>query len=1277
MQIYNNPFDNKTNRNNVRNNQALAKGLQSLSKNNSANNVKQAVSTLIKGQVIKGLVLDVSNKQVVLEMENGEKLNATVKEAVDLNIGEQLYFEVKDESSNQIQLRPLTDPNINPQNATLEKVLNSNGLMLNEKNLSIVSELMDQGMNLDDTTIRTIIRNSTKFPDASIKSLVSMEKLQLPVNENTVSQLNEYEEGNGMILKQTEDFINQFCEELQHCKETKGFGAVSQKLNQVMKDENPSVTKELEVLQKINQVIEDKNAGVIKDTQVLKKINQIIQDEYSGQTEGANISSDNAFVKMSGSSVVSGEESVIQRGLQSNPSEESVVQRGLQSNSGEESVVQRELQSNPSEGLGIITETKEGQILEKINQIIQKEYPEAIEAQKSEAVIQKAIKESQTENLQAINLKMVPEAKDAQVLQKITQIIQKEYFGEIKDAKGESVTEKNLHTNKADHFQTAAPTKEGQILEKINQVIQDEFGGDVNSVKGESVIQKGQTEIPSQSSQTQNLQMSSEAKEIQAIQKIKQIIKEEYLEEVTETNDETLAPKETQLSQMQNHDATTSSKETQLSQSQNLNQNERIPFGTKDAEFTQKSEKVVQEEVVAKNTELMSKISKVVQDENLGSLKEMKILQKLTEAVRNIEIQSNQSEPIKITPLTIKLNQFVPKENSVQNKESQMLQKFEQVIKEENLGSAKESQLMEKLTQIVKNQPSDIVQKSTVNLAQNSDSNRIHAQNNSMVQNKEIHIAQVQSGGVSQSQDTNLSQNQSTNQIRRQDMNMIQRQGMDMIQNETINMVQNQNSDTSKEAQLIQKINQLIQMEIENLGAVQESNVDSLVQSIKQMIQEASITGDLNLNEIDMSQNIAKDGSVLKPAQDEKQSILFEEFDTSKIVKQNSSKIVEYALSNANSFEEALDSFLNIANHPLIKGQINPESMKQITDIYASDLSKEEMLSQIEQVLNQEVTSNTLTSENGVDAMLQESPKHTAQKLVEFMDQMDLLKNLPQESAQRPALNSGFPSNKTLSQASNLNQSQNLNNNGTTNQNQNLNQNGNSNQNQTLNLSASGLPAKLESELSSLRNFLQSKDFNDIVKGALQERWYAEPEDLKDDFKVKEQIRKIGNDLNQISQLFEKEGGFQKSAELSNQIKDNIDFMNQVNQYYNYVQIPLKLTEQLTNSELYVYTNKKNLKNNDGQISVLLHLDMKNLGSTDIHVSLTNQSVHTRFYLEEEDSLNILETHINELETAIQKLGYTMSYEMNVRQQMPSFSENLLEEKPKADIKRYNFDVRM
>ena len=87
MQIYNNPFEQKGNKNNVRNNQILMRGLKTLAKSNTSQTAKPIVTSFVKGQVIKGLVLDVSNKQVVLQMENGEKLNATIKDAAPLNIG--------------------------------------------------------------------------------------------------------------------------------------------------------------------------------------------------------------------------------------------------------------------------------------------------------------------------------------------------------------------------------------------------------------------------------------------------------------------------------------------------------------------------------------------------------------------------------------------------------------------------------------------------------------------------------------------------------------------------------------------------------------------------------------------------------------------------------------------------------------------------------------------------------------------------------------------------------------------------------------------------------------------------------------------------------------------------------------------------------------------------------------------------------------------------------------------------------------------------------------
>ena len=1001
MQIYNNPFDNKANRNNARSNQTLMKGMQTLSKNNSVNNVKQTVSTLVKGQVIKGLVLNVSNKQVFLEMENGERLEATVKEAVDLNIGEQLYFEVKDESSNQIQLRPLTDPNINPQNATLEKVLHSNGLMLNEKNLSIVSELMDQGMNLDDTTIRTIIRNSTKFPEASIKSLVLMEKLQLPVNETNLSQLAEYEEGNGMILKQTEDFIHQFCEELQACKDSKGFEEVSQKLNQIMEEGDSSVTKETEVLQKIHQVIED--ATTTKDAQVLQKINQIIQTEYSSLNNELNISK-------------------------------------------EASVIQKELQTSHMEGLEITSETKGTQILEKINQIIQEEYPENISATKSETVIQKGLKENQSENLQAVNLKMTPEAKDAQVLQKISQIIQKEYLGEIKDAKGESVIQKNVQTGKAKDVQISAEVKATKILEKINQLIQDEVGEDVNHVKGEAVVQKGQMEHPTQNLQTGSVQKLSETKEIQIIQKINQIIKEEYLGEVEETKSESVPQKE-----------------TTLNQTQNPKQEDNITKDTPNTELMQKFSKAAQEESGMKSPEFITKISKAVQEENLGALKEARILQKLNEVIHNIENQPEQKESIKGTLITIKLNQLIQKENPVPNKETQMIQKFEQVIHEENLGTIKENQLLQKLIQVVKNQNSDVIQ------TQKVDENQ--TQNMTMPQN--------QSGNVSQN----------NNIIPDKDINMIQNQSNHMIQNQKINTIQVQNNDIlqteytglSKEAQLIQKINQLIQVETESLNMMQTSDVESLVQEIKQLLQDAyfeenlSFKENLNLKENVGNQNIVQTETLAENPLDMKNSLFFEEFDTSKLLARTSSKTVEYVLSNNGTFKEVLDSFFDLANQPFLKGQISQEDMQQITNIYASELPKEEMISQIEQVL---IKSSNVSMGETINTTQAET-EQVAQKIVDFMDKLDLLKDLPQDLTQKSALNSNFNSNKN----------QNLYQNST------LNQNGNSNQNLTLNQTANILSQKLESELSALREFLQSKGFNDIVKGALQERWYVEPED--------------------------------------------------------------------------------------------------------------------------------------------------------------------------------------
>ena len=49
-----------------------------------------------------------------------------------------------------------------------------------------------------------------------------------------------------------------------------------------------------------------------------------------------------------------------------------------------------------------------------------------------------------------------------------------------------------------------------------------------------------------------------------------------------------------------------------------------------------------------------------------------------------------------------------------------------------------------------------------------------------------------------------------------------------------------------------------------------------------------------------------------------------------------------------------------------------------------------------------------------------------------------------------------------------------------------------------------------------------------------------------------------------------------------------LNLWNQLNQAYTYVQVPLKMSCQNANGELYVYTNKKNLRDPDAELSAYI-----------------------------------------------------------------------------------------
>lgn len=152
-------------------------------------------------------------------------------------------------------------------------------------------------------------------------------------------------------------------------------------------------------------------------------------------------------------------------------------------------------------------------------------------------------------------------------------------------------------------------------------------------------------------------------------------------------------------------------------------------------------------------------------------------------------------------------------------------------------------------------------------------------------------------------------------------------------------------------------------------------------------------------------------------------------------------------------------------------------------------------------------------------------------------------------------------------------------------------------------------------------------------------------------------------------------------AKSAQNLKANVDFMNQLNQMFQYVQLPLKFAESHASGELYVYGNGKKLSLVDGNVSALLHLDMEHLGTVDIHVEMNpEKQVKTNFYFEDEAMLDFIYEHIDMLNERLEKRGYGPVTNVQMRDDSTKTPVSEIFEKKEETpvlLKSQSFDARI
>lgn len=218
-------------------------------------------------------------------------------------------------------------------------------------------------------------------------------------------------------------------------------------------------------------------------------------------------------------------------------------------------------------------------------------------------------------------------------------------------------------------------------------------------------------------------------------------------------------------------------------------------------------------------------------------------------------------------------------------------------------------------------------------------------------------------------------------------------------------------------------------------------------------------------------------------------------------------------------------------------------------------------------------------------------------------------------------------------------------------------------------------------DTSSLRNLLQNPKVTELPGKLLLDRWSIRPEDVESAEKVEELYQKLGKQLKGLSGLLEENGQSSSSAcQTVANLSRNVDFLQQINQTYAYIQLPLRLHQgEHKTGELFVYTNKKNLARKDGQVSALLHLDMEHLGPVDVYVALQDTKVSTKFYVQNDEILDYLEANMDVLTERLKKRGYDCKCETNLRTQMQQTAQAmapLLKTEGSVPVAQYAFDVR-
>ena len=243
-------------------------------------NGELSLANAAKGSVFQGNVIDIRGNQIQIQVGNAV-LNALLENSVNVNIGEDLSFLIKENTGTRVLLKPFQNLS-QSENQILAKSLEEASLPATERNMQAVKSMMSMGMSIDRESMTEVGKMIRQYPDIPAETLVSMKSFEIPVTEKNVKLFMAYQQNQAQLT----DGIQKMFGELREMVKNTETPEKLNKLNDLMQELNKIVAPQDQTFSEIkNQADSGRPEKMQKDGETAA--GEKVQDNSGKEPEKA------------------------------------------------------------------------------------------------------------------------------------------------------------------------------------------------------------------------------------------------------------------------------------------------------------------------------------------------------------------------------------------------------------------------------------------------------------------------------------------------------------------------------------------------------------------------------------------------------------------------------------------------------------------------------------------------------------------------------------------------------------------------------------------------------------------------------------------------------------------------------------------------------------------------------------------------------------------------------------------------------------------------------